>query len=105
MDETVEKAKALRRTPTRAEARLWARLRKKRLSGHKFRRQHPLLGYVVDFCCLAGRLVVESTGPCTEPDPNNSVTGGGRKPWSATATRWSGFRARLCSRGSAWRWG
>ncbi len=48
--------------PTEAETRLWSRLRRKQLDGHRFRRQVPLGPYVVDFLCLSARLVVELDG-------------------------------------------
>lgn len=53
----------LRRESTDAERRLWALLRNRRLDGWKFRRQHPLGPYVVDFACLEAGLVVELDGP------------------------------------------
>lgn len=56
------KARALRERSTEAERLLWSRLRDRRLSSHKFRRQHPLGPYVVDFACLARNLVVELDG-------------------------------------------
>lgn len=54
-------ARRLRRDETDAERLLWQRLRNRAL-GVKFRRQHPLAGYVVDFCCLGHGLVVELDG-------------------------------------------
>ncbi|WP_020187465.1 DUF559 domain-containing protein [Methylopila sp. 73B] len=56
------RAKALRENETRAEARLWQALRGRRLAAWKFRRQHPIDRYVVDFVTLAGQLVVEVDG-------------------------------------------
>jgi very-short-patch-repair endonuclease len=56
------RARALRRNPTDAERSLWKHLRKLQISGHRFRRQHPLGRYVVDFICLERRLVVELDG-------------------------------------------
>ncbi len=41
---------------------LWFALRKNRLAGLKFRRQHPIEPYVVDFYCPAAKLVVEVDG-------------------------------------------
>jgi very-short-patch-repair endonuclease len=55
-------AKALRRTMTDAEARLWRELRAHRLCGHGFRRQVPIGPYIVDFFCPSERLVVEVDG-------------------------------------------
>jgi very-short-patch-repair endonuclease len=43
------------------ERMLWQQLRLRR-EGYKFRRQHPIGPYVVDFCCLSARLVVEIDG-------------------------------------------
>ncbi|MHB1294133.1 MAG: endonuclease domain-containing protein [Anaerolineae bacterium] len=57
-----ESARVLRHRPTPAEALLWERLRGRRLAGHKFRRQHPIGHFVVDFCCVEKRLVVEVDG-------------------------------------------
>ena len=56
-----EFARRLRRDETDAERHLWQRLRNRAL-GVKFRRQYPLLGYILDFCCLSHRLVVELDG-------------------------------------------
>ncbi len=49
----------LRREQTPAEGLLWQNLRAKRLKGAKFRRQHPIGNQIVDFCCLAHRLIIE----------------------------------------------
>src|SRR5215469_14919265 len=55
-------ARALRSTPTDAEKKLWSRPRLKQLHGNRFRRQVPIGPYIVDFCCLAERLVIEVDG-------------------------------------------
>ena len=52
----------LRKNMTEAEQRLWSRLRSRQLLGLKFRRQHPIGNYVVDFVCLEKNLVVEVDG-------------------------------------------
>lgn len=57
-----EFARRLRHTQTEAEKRLWDHLRNRQLSGHKFRRQHPIGPYTVDFCCLEKGLIVELDG-------------------------------------------
>ena len=54
-------AKVLRVGMTDGERRLWSRLRSEQL-GVKFRRQHPLGPYVLDFACLDPRLAVEIDG-------------------------------------------
>jgi very-short-patch-repair endonuclease len=56
------RARTLRSTTTDAEARLWLRLRNRRLGGFKFVRQAPLAGYYVDFLCREAQLVVEIDG-------------------------------------------
>ena len=58
----VQRARELRGEMTEAEGRLWERLRNHRLDGLSFRRQQILGHYVVDFCCLRARLVVEVDG-------------------------------------------
>ncbi len=55
-------ARERRQEQTPAERILWDALRRKRLGGIKFRRQHPLGPYIVDFCCPALRLVIELDG-------------------------------------------
>jgi len=54
--------KRLRVNSTDAERRLWAALRNRRLQGYKFRRQHPIGRFVVDFACTRHRLIVEADG-------------------------------------------
>lgn len=47
---------------TDAERVLWYRLRAGRLTQYKFRRQHPVGRYIVDFVCRSHRLIVEVDG-------------------------------------------
>jgi very-short-patch-repair endonuclease len=54
-------ARANRQGMTDAEVRLWIELRRLGL-GVSFRRQHPIGPYIVDFACLAIRLVIELDG-------------------------------------------
>jgi very-short-patch-repair endonuclease len=56
------RARVLRSQPISAEARLWARLRNRRLGGHKFVRQLPIGRYFADFVCRARKVVVEVDG-------------------------------------------
>jgi len=58
----VEFAREQRREPTRAEDMLWERLRRRQL-GLRFRRQHPIGDYVLDFYCGEALLTVEVDGP------------------------------------------
>ncbi len=57
-----EFAKRLRRNMTDAERRLWSKLRSKQFLGMKFRRQHPIGPFIVDFVCLENNLVIELDG-------------------------------------------
>ena len=59
---THEQSLELRRSATEAELGLWYHLRAGRLNGLKFRRQHPIPPYIVDFICEAKKLVVELDG-------------------------------------------
>jgi very-short-patch-repair endonuclease len=47
---------------TPQEVKLWVQLRTLRAEGHHFRRQSPLLPYIVDFECRRSRLIVEVDG-------------------------------------------
>ena len=55
-------ARQLRREPTPAERHAWSLLRNRRLLGLRFRRQHVLHGFIVDFYCPALKLVLEVDG-------------------------------------------
>ena len=59
---SIETARALRRSMTDAERRLWLHLKNRQPDGYKFRRQHPCGRYVLDFYCDAARLAVELDG-------------------------------------------
>ena len=66
---TVAKARALRRTMTKAEVILWQNLRARQLGGFKFRRQVPVGPFIADFACVEGCLIVEVDGGThSEPD-------------------------------------
>jgi very-short-patch-repair endonuclease len=56
------RSRSLRAAQTSAEARLWQALRNRKLARWKFRRQHPIDRYIVDFVTLAGKLIVEVDG-------------------------------------------
>jgi very-short-patch-repair endonuclease len=55
-------AKQNRHNPTEAEAILWNAIKEKQLGDHKFRRQHPMGMYIVDFYCHAKKLAIELDG-------------------------------------------
>jgi very-short-patch-repair endonuclease len=56
------RARELRRPMTPQEAKLWQCLRRKQLYGIKFRRQHPMGRFILDFFCYQHRLVIEIDG-------------------------------------------
>jgi very-short-patch-repair endonuclease len=62
MEQFKQRARKLRAAQTSAEARLWRALRNRRLAHWKFRRQHPIDRYIVDFVTLDGKLIVEVDG-------------------------------------------
>src|SRR3989338_2634466 len=55
-------ARKLRINQTDAEKKIWNHLRDRRFLGYKFRRQHPIGTYIVDFCCTEEKLIVELDG-------------------------------------------
>jgi len=54
--------KELRNNLTSAEARLWSMLKNKKLDGRKFRRQHSIDNFIVDFYCPKEKLIIELDG-------------------------------------------
>lgn len=54
--------KTLRNEPTPAEKRLWNKLRNSQLDGKKFRRQHSIGNYILDFYCPQQKLAIELDG-------------------------------------------
>lgn len=56
------RAREMRRPQTPAEATLWQALRKRHL-GYKFRRQHPIDRFIIDFYCAEAKLCLEIDGP------------------------------------------
>ena len=56
------RAKQLRCNQTDAERKMWFLLRSRALSGCKFRRQYIIEPYIVDFCCIERKLVIELDG-------------------------------------------
>lgn len=56
------RARQLRKSATRQERLLWRHLRNRQLQGWKFRRQHPVDRYIIDFYCPEARLAIELDG-------------------------------------------
>jgi very-short-patch-repair endonuclease len=59
----VLRARELRAGPTRGEAALWNELRGNKLEGIRFRRQHPIGRFVLDFFAPRIQLAIEIDGP------------------------------------------
>ena len=60
--ETHNLARNLRKNQTLAEQILWSKLRSRGLSGFKFRRQHPIGNYILDFYCSEANLAIGIDG-------------------------------------------
>jgi very-short-patch-repair endonuclease len=60
--EQKENARGLRQNQAPAEKIMWKLLRGRRFAGFKFRRQHPVGAYIVDFVCLDALLIIELDG-------------------------------------------
>src|SRR5690349_18622943 len=69
---------------TGAERRLWQGLRGKQLAGYRFRKQHPVDRFILDFYCPAARLAIELDG-------GQHNTDAGRES-DATRTAWLEYR-------------
>ena len=57
------RSRYLRKNLTYGEKILWKLLRDKNFKGLRFRRQHPIDNYIVDFCCNEKSLIIEIDGP------------------------------------------
>src|SRR5215203_1150499 len=62
------RARELRRCSTVTERKIWHWLRHRYLGGHKFRRQHPIGCYVLDFYCAELKLCIEVDGRSHDTD-------------------------------------
>jgi 5-methyltetrahydrofolate--homocysteine methyltransferase/ATP-dependent helicase HrpA len=58
----IPRRRELRKNQTKAEQILWKKLRSKQFAGFKFRRQHGIGPYIVDFCSPSNSIVVEVDG-------------------------------------------
>ncbi len=57
-----EPSRELRANMTLAEKCLWERINRRQIKGYRFCRQKPLGGFIVDFYCQKGKLVIEVDG-------------------------------------------
>ncbi len=69
-----------RRSPTKAEDFLWQQLRGNKLNGYSFRRQHIIGNFIVDFVCLAKKLIIEVDGLIHQL-PENKISDEERTSW------------------------
>jgi very-short-patch-repair endonuclease len=60
------RASQLRNNMTRSEMLLWEKLRRKKIYGLTFRRQHPINLFIADFYCHKAKLVIEVDGSLHE---------------------------------------
>ena len=60
--EIFDRAQQLRKNSTEVEKKLWKRLQNRKFEGLKFRRQHPISRFIVDFYCHEKLLVIEVDG-------------------------------------------
>jgi very-short-patch-repair endonuclease len=67
-----DRARRLRQESTDAERKLWLFLRNQGM-GVKFRRQHPMGNFIVDFVCLEAKLVVELDGGQHDRDADRAA--------------------------------
>ena len=65
-------AKSLRNNLTQEEMILWGRL-KEDIANYKFRRQHPVSNYIVDFYCHKLKLVIEVDGSIHSSEENHKL--------------------------------
>lgn len=57
-----ERARVLRASMTHSENRLWSEVKEKKILGLKFRRQHPISSFILDFYCHELKLAMEVDG-------------------------------------------
>jgi very-short-patch-repair endonuclease len=65
---------------TLPEVLLWEQLRGQRLEGLRFRRQHPIGPYVLDFYCPSAKLAIEVDG-AVHDSPDQALSVGRRDAW------------------------
>ncbi|MGQ1947086.1 endonuclease domain-containing protein [Geofilum sp. OHC36d9] len=58
----IERAQKLRKRMTKAEKEMWNLLNQENFTNYKFRRQHPIDIFIVDFYCHQAKLVIEIDG-------------------------------------------
>jgi len=87
------KAKRLRKNLTDAESKLWRHIRLRQIGGFKFRRQHPVGPYILDFACVEKLLAIEVDGG---QHGEYVMISGAAHTLKLTATRSSDFGTTTC---------
>jgi very-short-patch-repair endonuclease len=67
---------------------LWRELRNRQLARWKFRRQHPIDRYIVDFVTLAGKVIAEVDGRRIAPMGNALTTTAALRHSNSWAFTW-----------------
>jgi very-short-patch-repair endonuclease len=73
----IRRSRHLRVDSTKQERLFWSKVRAGRLRGLKFRRQHPVLGHILDFACPTAKVAIELDGPihdATKEEADNRKT-------------------------------
>ena len=70
-----QKSRSLRRKETFGEKILWENLRNRKFNGLKFRRQHPIDKYIVDFFCYEKNIIIEIDGPFHKDEEKKFLDG------------------------------
>src|SRR5437868_11988241 len=88
--------RSLRSSLTSAEIRLWQAVKGKQLGGRKFRRQHSMGPYVLDFFCPAEKLAVELDGAAHDSAARPiSATRAAMRSSLRWASRWCASRIAM----------
>ena len=77
---TLQFAKDNRKNPTEEENLIWQKLRNRQVDGFKFRRQHPVAGYIPDFICLEQKIIIEIDGGYHN-DAEQKIFDSAREKW------------------------
>ena len=79
---TLQFAKQNRKNATVEEDIIWQEIRNRKIAGSKFRRQHPIAGYIPDFVCLEKKLIIEIDGEYHDEE-EQKLFDKGRENWLA----------------------
>lgn len=95
-------AKQNRKNPTEAEDKLWQEVRNRKIKGYKFRRQHPINGFIPDFVCLEKKLIIEIDGGYHNEEEQKSYNEIRTKWLSANAYKLMRFSNEQVLRNTDW---